>query len=119
MHYSFLNHTNVGNLFKNKDIISFKQQQIQNLKRIEHFLMENNSNTTDYDTDESTNIEVPDTNVNIVLQENTETVDEQYNPNNRFNVNRMMRLNNTYDAYKGSEIKVNDPPVAPYPFGRS
>lgn len=109
MHYSFLNHKNFGNYFKNNDILSFKQQQIKNLKTIEHFLMEENSNTTQDITD--------DTNTNTVLQGNIETIEKKYNPNNRFNINRMMKLNKTYDAYKGSEIKVNNPPIAPYPFG--
>lgn len=128
MHYSSIK--NNHKIIHKNDLLLFKNKQIQNALTLnhvkpfqkEHFLMEsdNETNTTSGGEENAeADVETPDTNINTVLQENQEckeTLDND-DPNNRFNVNKMMRLNKTYDAYKGSEVKVNNPPIAPYPFG--
>ncbi len=127
MHYSSIK--NNHQIIHKNDLLYFKNKQIQNASILntikpfqkEHFLMEsdNETNTTSGNEENiEADVEQSDTNINTVLQENQETKENnENNPNNRFNVNRMMKLNKTYDAYKGSEIKVNNPSIAPYPFG--
>jgi hypothetical protein len=105
-------------IFDKKDLNHFKQQQLHNSMlltkyplpytnkiKVENFFMEENNEDTDSTT-------------NIILNDDSENKHEMYNEP-RFNIDRMMKLDSkgTYDAYEGSEIKVNNPPIAPYPFG--
>lgn len=110
MKFSYLGQSSP--IFKNNDLNFFKQQQIKNsqlltkIPILEKFSMENDNTEEDSVS-------------NVVLNDN-DTQDEipiDEHPLKQFNVNKMMKLNETYSAYKGSEIKVNNPPIAPYPFG--
>lgn len=134
MQYKTLESKSSEPIFRNSDLNFFKKQQMKNSYlltklplpqtrkiQIERFLMDAESTNTTGNNDTSTyNDDSIDTNTYTVLQENEKIDDineEENNPNSQFNVDKMMKLNKTYDAYKGSEIKNNNPPIAPYPFG--
>lgn len=89
---------NDNSIFKSKDLINWKKNSLNILEKM------TNCNNNENDTDDY-----------IVMDDNQEIF------NNRilipkYDINNMMKINGTYDMYKGSEISDNNPPVAPYPF---
>lgn len=134
MNFSFINQPNDA-IFDKNDLNYFKQQQLNNSflltklplpytnkLKIEKFFMENEDSQNENTSDDDQNLEdAPKDDQGIqnnnILFSNNDTKCDTHEP--KFNINTMMKLESkgTYDAYKGSEIKVNNPPIAPYPFG--
>ncbi len=90
------------NIFRSKDLINWKKNSLIRLEKMTN--CEDNNNYTD-------------DNNNVIMED-----DDHENSNSnkinvpKYDINNMMKINGTYDMWKGSEPSDNNPPVAPYPF---